>query len=185
MRIATMTHSRARIRVLANFINNLSLKTQRRTLLKSWIQRNRKTITKKGYTLQCPICEKPILYGFDMHEALITRGRAQGNKELGIAIMVRENCVAVHHDCHIRHGNTRWVRDKCLRQLLALEGFGNIIGWLTSLHPIARSTLIDETIRYVEAAQEELVQRCQDVRKTQDSSGRIVEPDWHLAVRTD
>jgi len=84
-------------------------------------------------TTFCPICRQPVSNSrpFDMHEAILTRGDVQGCRpEVQDAIMVRQNCVLVHHEkCH-ELAATDWGQLKCLQHLILFEGYSVICTWL-------------------------------------------------------
>jgi hypothetical protein len=92
-------------------------------------------------TTFCPICRQPVSNSrpFDMHEAILTRGDVQGCRpEVQDAIMVRQNCVLVHHEkCH-ELAATDWGQLKCLQHLILFEGFGAIFTWLNQMDELLK-----------------------------------------------
>ena len=60
----------------------------------------------------CPWCERPIDREFDLHEYLVKRSAVpKAKQEL---IMSVHNTIPVHHECHMRHGQTREMAHRCL-----------------------------------------------------------------------
>lgn len=82
-----------------------------------------------------------------MHEAIITRRDVMGTNAKQY-IMVRQNCVLVHQDCHMRANEFRHL---CIEHLLEEEGKDAIIEWLESLRPLFKTGLVDEKISLVES----------------------------------
>ena len=92
-------------------------------------------------TTFCPICRQPVSNSrpFDMHEAILTRGDVQGCRpEVQDAIMVRQNCVLVHHEkCH-ELAATDWGQLKCLQHLILFEGYSVICTWLNQMDELLK-----------------------------------------------
>ena len=85
---------------------------------------------------------------YDMHEVIITRGHISGSVLQG-KIMVRENCVLVHHgDCHIKAA-TRDGRKRCIEHLLKYEGYIKIKEWLLEMDSSLKSNLALDKLRLV------------------------------------
>ena len=87
----------------------------------------------------CPICKAPIYphRRMDLHEALLTRGDVQGNKEWAWLIYSPFNCI-------LRHADTRdcWhtpgvggddVFRSCAEQLVQYEGYDKVKEYLTAM----------------------------------------------------
>jgi len=112
----------------------------------------RREWTNEGIAPRCPWCRKGITNdGPDLHEVIISRGEAQGNKPLQKIIMQsRWNCVLVHHSVHITEGDTYDNDTKGILQLLEIEGFTSIIRGLLSVKPIIKGRWIDAKIRRVQ-----------------------------------
>lgn len=69
-----------------------------------------------------------------MNEVFITRGDVQGNRERLLPfIMVKENCVLVHHgNCHTQ-AHTTAGQVKCIKHLISYEGYDVIEQWLLEM----------------------------------------------------
>jgi hypothetical protein len=86
-----------------------------------------------GYRPLCPICNQPVEFP-DMHEAIITRGRARGTglAELGL-LYVRENCVLVHPEqinslmCMIEAAGDEAVYLEISPDMIPVDGDGHQI----------------------------------------------------------
>ena len=124
-----------------------------RNVLKQHLMLSRARITEDGVFPVCPWCNEPINgNGPDLHEAIISRGEARGNKALLEEVTTSPyNCVLVHHDEHIDEGDTRENDDKAILQLLEHYGVNLILHWLHSIRPITKGRLVDDKIRRVEA----------------------------------
>jgi hypothetical protein len=91
--------------------------------------------------------------GFEMHEAVITRGEWGGLPEE--LIMVRENCVLVHpggknsNTCH-QLAHTFYGRRTCVWHLFEAEGYEKVMAWLGSLKGVASSHVVKDAVRLVE-----------------------------------
>lgn len=111
-----------------------------RNYLKAWVWNNRSSLCSKGKEIflapTCPICDKVIEGGGDMHEALITRGQAKGAPEDEyIKIFVPVNVVILHPaDCHLKAQHTDEGWELCLRQILKYHTKEDIYNWLGKLN---------------------------------------------------
>jgi len=74
-----------------------------------------------------------------MHEAILTRGDVQGCRpEVQDAIMVRQNCVLVHHEkCH-ELAATDWGQTKVSPTPDLIRGFGAIFTWLNQMDELLK-----------------------------------------------
>lgn len=108
--------------------------TSVRRSLKQQLYKKRTVWTKNGYQPLCAICGEPPEKGMalQMHEALITRGDVQGNKELGYDIMSKYNCVLVHANCHDYANSDENLR-KCALNILNHEGYNQTRKWLNCM----------------------------------------------------
>jgi hypothetical protein len=117
--------------------------------------RTRGILTLGGYSPECAICGEPVGANAEMHEAIITRGGWTPLPE--DLIMVRENCVLVHPGgknggtCHAA-AHTEEGRKKCILHIVAYEGLVNVTAWLRGLLPVARSSVVENSIRLVSEA---------------------------------
>lgn len=84
-----------------------------------------------GFACICPVCDKPIENGWDLHEAIVARSAVPKDKQH--LIMVRENCIPLHHTCHLERGNTELTTQKCIIALCRNIGADKVGGWYTSL----------------------------------------------------
>lgn len=119
---------------------------QQRNELKSKLSRTRVMLRSGKYVPICAFCGKAIDTAKpDMNEVFITRGDVQGNRErLQPLIMVKENCVLVHHgDCHTK-AHTKDGQVKCIKQLISYEGYDIIEKWLLEM----RNQMITNTPCY-------------------------------------
>lgn len=92
-------------------------------------------MTSRGMLPFCPVCNKPITQGADLHEAILTRGNVQGVKTPTVRDFIydRRNCVLVHPGkCH-QIAQTRPGRVLCCRHLVQEEGKEEIIAWLEQI----------------------------------------------------
>lgn len=134
-------------------MEEISLKQQRR-MLKASLSTNRGKLAAGGWYPLCAYCGKPMKYGYDMHEAILTRGDIRGNPELSPLIMVKYNCCLVcHGKCHIESA-TRDGRRKMIMYLISWEGYNNIINWLESIPTISGQAM--NAIRLVTEVNNEL-----------------------------
>ena len=89
-----------------------------------------------------------------MHEAVITRGDVQGNKDLIPLIMVQENCVLVcpgggQSKCHLA-GHTKAGQRILIADLLTWIDYVNVMRWLLGIQPaFVNKTLIEEALNLV------------------------------------
>jgi len=127
-----------------------------RNVFKANLMDSRAEWTEHGIHPVCCICGKPIYNdGPDLHEVIISRGEAQGNKELQkIVTSSKFNCVLVHHSEHITEGDTKENDTKGILQLLEIEGLHPIIQWLRSLRAHVKGGLVDDKIRRVQLVHE-------------------------------
>ena len=78
----------------------------------------------------CPWCGE-TLRGGDAHEYLVKRGAVvRGAQHL---IFVIENTIIAHHQCHIRYGQTKEFKIRCLRHAIKHLGAKRIAEWYISL----------------------------------------------------
>jgi DNA-directed RNA polymerase subunit RPC12/RpoP len=107
---------------------------QQRNELKSKLSRSRVVLEEGTFRPLCAYCGHAIMGKPDMNEVLITRGDIQGSKEaLSPMIMIKENCVLVHHgDCHTK-AHTKDGQVNCIKQLIIYEGFDVINDWLLEM----------------------------------------------------
>ena len=109
-----------------------------RSLLKLRLLSERAVYTPgKGKFPVCPICNDPVMYGGDMHEALITKGMVRGNKDAD-KINSRQNCVIRHNECpdgqrHNPGVGSEWDFISCLKQIVWFETYGAVIIWLNQM----------------------------------------------------
>ena len=93
---------------------------------------------------KCPICGLLLSNGFHLHEAIITRGMVRGVSHLLPEIMVLENCVGVHGDCHV-DAHTTEGRKKCAEHLVKRETMDSVSRWIDRMESKLKSkTLINE-----------------------------------------
>lgn len=104
---------------------------QLRRRLKASLKSNRGRLVHKKWLAICDYCGEPILRNEpDMHEAIITRQHVRGNPELLPEIMVKYNCVLLHHGwCH-EQAMTDDGKRIIISRLIQNEGLEDIIGWL-------------------------------------------------------
>ncbi len=86
-----------------------------------------------GWAVVCPLCKKRIEGVGDLHEALVSRGKARG--VLQERIFTRYNCVEVHQACHAQlvGAGGREAFFKCAEYLIRWEGYLAIKEWLEDL----------------------------------------------------
>lgn len=122
-----------------------------RNVLKSRLIRERSVWSSAGIAPICPFCGKAIIQdGPDLHEAIISRGEARGNKALlEIVVRVEWNVVLVHHSVHISEGDTRENDDLAILQLLEFYGIVRLVDELSKLKSITKGSLIDDKIRRI------------------------------------
>lgn len=99
----------------------------------------------------CPICGSPLQTG-EMHEAIVTRGDAQGcGFQEFLRIFVPENCVLVHPGrCHEMAQWEQVFKDRCANYIIGWQGRDSVISWLDTLSLAIK----EEKIRYVQDLQE-------------------------------
>lgn len=106
-----------------------------RNQLKGLLATERIEITKGGMYPLCAYCDQPLKKrDYDMNEVVITRGDVmKWDPELITLIMVRENCVLVHHgDCH-KQAHTRQGQIICIRHLSRYIPLRDMTTWINSL----------------------------------------------------
>ena len=88
---------------------------------------------------RCPICNKLLGdYGFDLHEALFTRGDLSG-VEWQDEIFHQYNCVGVcTKGCHLEATSDKGQVD-CAKSLIKMHGYKPILEWIDTL-PFKSST---------------------------------------------
>lgn len=127
---------------------------QQRLTLKATLAVDRGVLIQGGWYPLCAYCGRPMKDGFDMHEAILTRGHIRGNSSLQNMIMVRHNCCLVHHgNCHI-NAATRIGRRKMISYLINWESYPKIIEWLSTIP--ATSGQVDEATRLVSEVNNEM-----------------------------
>jgi hypothetical protein len=81
-----------------------------------------------------------------MHEAIITRGDLPNRYQH--MIMVRQNCVLLHDQCHhVARGDAEQAI--CIHHLVAWEGLPSIIKWLESMQEVMKSRTASDKLRRV------------------------------------
>jgi len=81
---------------------------------------------------KCAWCGFPLSHKhFEVHEVFVKRGSVPVNKQH--LIMVLENCVPLHPDCHREHGQSREMKQRCLDVLIEKLGAQCIGIWYSSL----------------------------------------------------
>ncbi len=87
----------------------------------------------EGWAPVCPLCRKRLERPGDLHEALISRGKAEGPNQ--DRIYTRYNCVEVHHACHMGIVGVGGpiTFERCARYLVEKEGRENVEEWLEDL----------------------------------------------------
>jgi hypothetical protein len=111
--------------------------TKRNLLKLDLLSERAQYIPGKGEYPICPICNEPIREGADMHEAIITRGMVNGNKDEE-KIYSCYNCVLRHSVCPNGQSHTPGIGseitfEKCLTQICHFEGKDNILLWLSEM----------------------------------------------------
>jgi hypothetical protein len=104
-----------------------------RTELKRIVLREHNTwdTTLRRAVVYCPWCGEEITDGFDLHEFLVKRSAVPRDKQ--DLIMVLENVAPVHHQCHMRHGQTKEMTLKCYNAVAHILSPGAIGEWYVSL----------------------------------------------------
>ena len=84
--------------------------------------------------LHCPWCEEEITAyeKRDLHEALVKRSSVHKSKQH--LIFSIENCVLLHHECHLQYGQTAEMKVRCLNALIKSVGAEHIRAWYLDLH---------------------------------------------------
>jgi len=102
--------------------------------LKHKLHIERVILVRWGVAPLCPVCEKPVLDGGDLHENIITKRNIQGAPlEIQALIYVRENCAIVHTgECHIKAQGP--ARQKVTTYLINHEGEEKVLQWLESVN---------------------------------------------------
>ena len=95
------------------------------TLYSTYDEQARKMVTR------CPWCQEPIEEGFDLHEYLVKRSAVPLDKQ--DLIMVPENLVPVHHDCHMKAGQSVEMTRACLYAACRICGASDVGRWYASL----------------------------------------------------
>lgn len=117
--------------------------------MKLILSQQRATLSKGKFVPVCGYCGLPIHTGYDLHEAIVTRGNIRGNKSLRRFVMVRENSALVHHgDCH-KMAVTEEGQEKVIRHILYYEGLEKVTKWLQELMPLMKTDLWAEKTRLV------------------------------------
>ena len=83
-----------------------------------------------------------------MHEALITKGMARGNK-FGLKINHECNCVIIHHECHKPGIGSEEIYRACLLHLIAFEGYGKIIDWFDEMAEYMPNVAREARLRFI------------------------------------
>lgn len=121
---------------------------KQRNELKSRLSRERIELYFGRYRPICAYCLLAINGAPDMHEVIITRGDIQGAPHLAPLIMVRENCVLIHQRCHWK-ANTKTGMRRCIRHLLAREGYCEVHSFLLNLDDKMKGTQAKEALRLI------------------------------------
>jgi hypothetical protein len=74
----------------------------------------------------CAWCGEVIYGAFDIHEYLVKRSHVKSDLE---RIMVPENMVPLHHECHMEKGQTREMRQRCLLYACQSLGAKRVAEW--------------------------------------------------------
>lgn len=119
-----------------------------RLRLKTNLSIERTVFTARGYVPECAYCGEGIIGGFEMHEAILTRGDVQKSVYLKKYIHVRENCVLLHVKCHLEAA-TKTGQIRCIEHLLKHEG-DRVLAWLEALKAKNSSGQIDQAISKVQ-----------------------------------
>ena len=121
---------------------------QQRNELKSKLSRIRVVLHVGKYTPVCAHCGLPIYDGKpDMHEVFLTRGDINDkSSDLLFMIMVRYNCVLLHHKCHHLAG-TMTSQVKCIKHLIRYEGYDKIRDWLEELNDTMKGRQAEDALR--------------------------------------
>ena len=79
----------------------------------------------------CPWCEHPLDREFDLHEFLVKRSAVPKDKQH--LIMVPSNTAPVHHECHMRYGQTKEMAFKCLHRTCTVLNPRTLGQWYVGL----------------------------------------------------
>lgn len=77
--------------------------------------------------LPCGCCGQDVKDGFDMHEALI--GRSRANPAAQYMIFTPQNVIQICRDCHEKHQGTKYLLDRALPYLIEVEGAESVAAW--------------------------------------------------------
>ena len=81
----------------------------------------------------CPWCDWHILWTEDWHLHEVFKKRSSVHPSQQWRIFTVENCIAVHAECHLEHGQTYPFLERCWPRMMDNVGAMDILKWYLNL----------------------------------------------------